>query len=163
MIMDIKDFLFGERFTNEDFALFSETELSEIEVLSEKEASDIWYDYCDDEILPKCSFAVKTGLDKLPLITSDCGWGEEKEENDTRILLKNTLSKYIDGQINVCYYSDRALRVSAKLFCEKWSDFCYPSDYLIIDFGEKALLYYEDRLFYLNKIDKCLLHGGAIK
>lgn len=82
MIMDIKDFLFGERFTNEDFALFSKTELSEIEVLSEKEASNIWYDYCDDEILPKSSFAVKTGLGKLPLITNDCGWGEENEEND---------------------------------------------------------------------------------
>ena len=82
MIMDIKDFLFGERFTNEDFALFSKTELSEIEVLSEKEASNIWYDYCDDEILPKSSFAVKTGLGKLPLIMNDCGWGEENEEND---------------------------------------------------------------------------------
>ena len=154
MIMDIKDFLFGEQFKNEDFALFSKTELSEIEVLSEKEASNIWYDYCDDEILPKSSFAVKTGLGKLPLITNDCGWGEENEENDTRLLIKNTLSKYIGGHINVCYYSDCALRVSTRLFCEKWSDFCYPSDYLIIDFGEKALLYYEDRLFYLDKIDK---------
>lgn len=154
MIIDIKDFLFGERFTNKDFAIFSETELPEMKVLSEKEASNIWYDYCDDEILPKSSFVTKTGLGNLQLVTKDCGWGDEKEENDTRMLLESMLSKYIDGQINVCYYSDCALRVSTKLFCKKWSDFCYPSDYLIIDCGDRALLYYEDLIYCLNKLEK---------
>lgn len=152
--MNVKDFLFGERFTNEDFALFSETELSKIKVISEKEASNIWCNYCDDEILSKSSFVVKKGLGKLPLIAKDCGWGDEKDENDTRILFERVLSKCIDEHINICYYSDSALRVSTRLFCEKWSDFCYPSDCLIIDYGEKALLYYEDRLYYLDQINK---------
>lgn len=150
--MDIKDFLYGERFTNEDFALFSQAELSEMAVLSEEEASKIWYDYCDNEKLPLSSFTAKTGLDKLPLITNDCSWGDEREENKTKALLTAALSNSVDGNVVVCYYSTNALRVSARLFCEKWSDFCYPSDYLIIDFGERALLYYEDRLFYLDKI-----------
>ena len=152
--MNIKDFIFGERFTNEDFALFSETELSKIEVISKKEASNIWCNYCDDEILSKSSFVVKTGLGKLSLIAKDCGWGDEKGENDTRILFERVLSKRIDEHINICYFSDCSLRVSTRLFCEKWSDFCYPSDCLIIDYGEKAILYYEDRLYYLNQINK---------
>lgn len=152
--MDVKDFLFGERFTNEDFALFSDTELSEMKVLSKSEASEIWCNYCDDEILPKSSFVTKTGLNKLVLVAKDCGWGDEKEENDTKLLLESALSKCIGGFINICYYNDCALSVSAELFCKNWSDFCYPSDCLIIDFGEKALLYYEDRLYYLEKRDK---------
>lgn len=154
--MNIKDFIFGERFTNEDFALFSENELSKIEVISEKDASDIWYNYCDNEILSESSFVVKTGLGKLQVIAEDCGWGNEKDENDTRILFESVLSECIDENINICYFSDSALRVSARLFCEKWTDFCYPSDCLIIDHGEKALLYYEDHLFYLDKINKTL-------
>lgn len=115
---------------------------------------NIWCNYRDDEILSKSSFVVKNGLGKLPLIAKDCRWGDEKDENDTRILFERVLSKRIDEHINICYYSDSALRVSTRLFCEKWSDFCYPSDCLIIDYGEKALLYYEDRLYYLDQINK---------
>lgn len=148
--MEIKDFIYGERFTNEDFALFSEAELSEMAVLSEEDARKIWYDYCDNQKLPLSSFAAKIGLDKLPLITNDCGWGDENEENKTETLLKTALSGA--NQVVVCYSDADALRASAKLFCEKWSDFCYPSDYLIIDFGVRALLYYEDWLFYLDKL-----------
>ncbi|MCR5599337.1 MAG: hypothetical protein K6G33_01135 [Ruminococcus sp.] len=151
--MDIKDFLFGCRFTDEEFAVFSESELSEMRVLSEKEASDIWFCYCDNKLLPKSSFAL-TGLNKLRLITNDCGWGDEKAEKETSTLLESTLSEYIDSYVNVCYYSECALKVSARLFCDKWSDFCYPSDYLIIDCGDRALLYYEDLLYYLNKIER---------
>ena len=41
--MDIRDFCYAERFTDENYALFSEEELAEIEVLSAEETSGIWY------------------------------------------------------------------------------------------------------------------------
>ena len=152
--MDIKDFSYSWRFTNEDFALFSDAELSQIEVLSEETATDIWYSYCDERLLPKSYFVKDIIARKMPLLTADCGWGDEKAENATRSLLESTLDEYMDGCINVCFESEKALKVSTRLFCNKWSDFCYPSDYLIIDHGDKALLYYEDLIYYLDKIDK---------
>ena len=71
--MEIKKFKYGWRFTDEKYALFSEKELSQIKVLSDEEASDIWYSYCDNKLLPLSSFVIKKGFDKLPLITNDCG------------------------------------------------------------------------------------------
>ena len=60
---------------------------------------------------------------------------------------------YIEGYINVWYDDENALKSSARLFSDKWSDFYYPSDYLIIDCGDRALFYYEDMIYYLDKIE----------
>ena len=151
--MEVKDFEYGFRFTDENYALFSDRELSEMKVVSEGEASILWCSYCDNKVIPLCSFAVKDeGLATLLLLCADCGWGEEKSEKETTVFLKETLKQYGEGDIFVCYSEKEALRVSTELFCDKWSDFCYPSDYLIIDCGNKGLLYYEDRLYLLEKL-----------
>lgn len=152
--MDIKDFYYGWRFTDKDYALFSEKELSQIKVLSSEEACNIWYSYCDEKLLPKSYFVNDIVTHTLPILTGDCGWGDEEAESETKLLLAKELRNYIDGFISVCYDSDSSLRVSTKLFCDKWSDFCYPSDYLIIDCGDRALLYYEDLIYCLNKLEK---------
>ena len=152
--MKIKKFKYSWRFTDEKYALFSEKELSQIKVLSYEEASDIWYSYCDNKLLPLSSFVIKKGFDKLPLITNDCGWGDEEAENRTKKLFEKEMKQKIDRYINVCYDDETALNVSTRLFCDKWSDFCYPSDYLVIDYGDRALLYYEDLIYYLDKIEK---------
>ncbi len=151
--MKIIDFKYGWRFTDVKYALFSERELSQIKVLSDEAASDIWYSYCDNKLLPLSSFVIKKGFDKLSLITNDCGWGDEETERTTKCLLETIMRDYIEGYINVCYDDENALKVSTRLFCDKWSDFCYPSDYLIIDCGDRALLYYEDMIYYLDKIE----------
>lgn len=152
--MNIKEFKCGFRFTDEKYALFSEEELSEMEVLSKESANASWFSYCDDELLPKSYFIKKKGLNELQLISADCGWGDEEAENNTKYLFETTLRQYLNGCINICYDSESALKVSAKLFCDKWTDFCYPSDYLIIDCGDRAILYYEDLIYYLDKIEK---------
>ena len=152
--MEIKDFKYGWRFTDENYALFSEKELSEMEVISKETVEAIWYSYCDNELLPMSSFITNKGLDELELLSNDCGWGEMKDEYKTKLLFESTMKQYIDGYINICYDSESALKVSNRLFCDKWTDFCYPSDYLIIDCYDKAILYYEDLLFYLNKLEK---------
>ena len=150
--MDIKDFEYGFRFTDENYALFSEEELSEMEVLSDEEAVSLWSKYCDNEVIPLCSFAVEgEGLGNLPLLIPDCGWGDEEAELRTTHLFKTLLEPNSDGCVYVCYRCKEALKVTTDLFCDKWSDFCYPSDYLIIHFGESALLYYEDGIFSLKK------------
>ena len=57
--MDIRDFCYAERFTDENYALFSEEELAEIEVLSAEETSGIWYSYCDKKELTRSLFVIK--------------------------------------------------------------------------------------------------------
>lgn len=152
--MKINDFYYSWRFTDEDYALFSDKELAQIEVLSIEEASKVWYTYCNEKFLPK-SYFVKDIVDhRLPILTGDCGWGDEKAESDTKCLLESTMKNHLDGFITICYDSESALRLSTRLFCDKWSDFCYPSDYLIIDCGDRALLYYEDWIYFLNKREK---------
>ena len=151
--MEIKDFSYGCRFTDEDFALFSEKQLSKMKLLSKEETSGIWYSYCDNEILPLSYFIKDIIAHKLPVLSNDCGWGDEEAERATKNLLETEMRDYIEGYINVCYDDENALKVSTRLFCDKWSDFCYPSDYLIIDLGDRALLYYEDMIYYLDKIE----------
>ncbi|MBO4696769.1 MAG: hypothetical protein J5643_05765 [Lachnospiraceae bacterium] len=150
--MEIKDFLFGFRFTDENYALFSDSELAEMEVLSEEEAESVWRSYCDKNAIPLCSFAVQEGgLGALPVLIEDCGWGDMQAERETAQILKAALKQNLNGKVYVCYYSRVAVKVTAELFCDRWSDFCYPSDYLLIHFGERALLYYEDIVFSLEK------------
>ena len=149
--MNINDFSYGCRFTDEKYAIFSEKELSEIKVLKEEEAKNSWYKYCDNEILELSYFVKDIVAHKLPFLTNDCSWGDELGETKTKQLLKTELRQYEDGYINVCYESKKALRVSTKLFCDRWNDFCYPSDSLILDLGDRALLYYEDLIYYLEK------------
>ncbi len=73
--MNIKDFSYGCRFTDEKYAIFSEKELSEINVLTEEEAKNSWYKYCDNEILELSYFVKDIVAYKLPFLTNDCGWG----------------------------------------------------------------------------------------
>ncbi len=46
------------------------------------------------------------------------------------------------------YDHTSAISITASIFfCEKWSDFCYPSDVLLIVNNNIVLLYYEDTLY----------------
>ena len=124
-----------------------------MKVLSKEKTRDIWYSYSDNKILP-LSYIVKDIIaNKLSVLLNDCGWGDEKAEEETKRFLTEIINTDINGYINVCYDDENGLNVSSKLFCDKWSDFCYPSDYLIIDLGDRALLYYEDTIYYLDKIE----------
>ncbi len=69
------------------------------------------------------------------------------------MFVEKEIRKYLEDYIKVCYDDENALKSSARLFSDKWSDFYYSSDYLIIDCGDRALLYYEDMIYYLEKIE----------
>ena len=49
--MDIKEFKYAWRYTSENYALFSPKQLSEMNVVNENKAVEIWNSICDNEIL----------------------------------------------------------------------------------------------------------------
>ena len=148
--MDIKDFKYGFRYTNKDYALFSLDELSKIEVINSNEVRMIWDQICDDEVIERCSFIKKIILHELPVFIEDCGWGNDLYENKTKNLLLKYFNGSCDDKITLYYDCESAISVSKFLFCNRWSDFCYPSDSLLIKYDNEMLFYYEDIIYRLN-------------
>lgn len=144
--MDIKDFKYAWRYTDSKYALFSSSELSEMSVLSEEGSSELWNKICDSEIFQTSSY-IKGIINKTNSIyINNCGWGDTTEEST-----KNKLMKFFKSQgtekVYVLYDCISALSISTELFCNKWSDFCYPSDSILIMGNSKLLIYYEDVLY----------------
>lgn len=152
--MDVKEFFSEPWFWDKHYEVFSEEELSQIEVLSEEETHTIWYEYCDNETLAYCWFVKKIVDHTLPLLCVDCGWGEDETEKKTGHMLREELEKQLDGTVSICYTDTRGVRVPVRLFCDKWYEFCFLAIYddILLDLGENALLYYEtDHLYILEK------------
>lgn len=148
--MTIKEFKFGWRFTDEKYALFSDNELSEIEVIPPHTVISIWNKICDNEILPKSSYVKYIISREMPVLIADCGWGEVTSEKKTASILTKFFVKNGVVNITILYDNKNAINVPVNLFCKKWSDFCYPSDTICIKYGINTLLYYED-IIYMPK------------
>lgn len=136
-----EDFMFGCRFTEEKYALFSPEELAQMSVLSEEEAGALWDARCNNMVLERCTF------DNRTVFIADCGWGDAKAEAETKRIYEEFLQDGSD--VLVLYYYGIGLRSSKKVFCDRWSDFCYPSDVLLMICGDKNILYYEDEVFLI--------------
>lgn len=145
--MTVKEFKLGWRFTDEKYALFSDDELSKIEIIPPHIAASIWNRICDDEILSKSSYVTHIVSREMPVLIADCGWGDEIAEQQTAAVLTKFFAEHGAVDITILYDSKNAINVPAELFCEKWSDFCYPSDTLCIKYGLNTLLYYEDIIY----------------
>lgn len=144
--MNIKNFKYAWRYTDSNYSLFSSDELSKMNVLLENESSELWDKVCDSEIFQKSSY-IKKIIDKnIPVYVSDCGWGDELEKI-TQNKLINFFKENGINEIYLLYDRISALNVSSDLFCNKWSDFCYPSDSILILNYSKLLIYYEDILY----------------
>lgn len=91
--MDAREFFSNPWFWDKHYEVFSEEELSQIEVLSEEETHTIWYEYCDNETLAYCWFVKKIVDHTLPLLCVDCGWGEDETEKKTGHMLREELEK----------------------------------------------------------------------
>lgn len=145
--MDIKKFKFSWRYTDEKYALFTSNELLQMGVVSEKESARKWDEICDNRIFQKSSYIKLLINQKLPVFISDAGWGEMQYEYNTKEQLLELFSKYEDKDLFLLYDRHTGLKVSKELFCNKWSDFCYPSDANLILFYKKILIYYEDSIY----------------
>ncbi|MBQ6160947.1 MAG: DUF2947 family protein [Oscillospiraceae bacterium] len=149
--MNIKDFKYAWRFTDINYAQFSDSELSEIEIVTSAKANKMWDSVCENPIIQKCTTMIDRIVSRtLPIFIGNCGWGEDDKEESTRYMLESILVKENTASITVMYDRESAITVSANLFVNKWSDFCYPSDTLILFFNHRCLLYYEDTIYYLN-------------
>lgn len=148
--MNIKNFKFGWRFTEEKYSLFSEKELSEIKIIDKTQIQNFWDENLDNEIIEKCSFIKKIISHEIPVLINDCGWGNNEKIEQTKESLKRYLNINLSDCVKIYYDNENAIEVSGSLFIEKWDDFCYPSDSLIIKYNEKMLLYYEDIIYILN-------------
>lgn len=144
--MNIKDFKYAWRYMDSNYALFSSKELSKMNVLLENESNELWDKVCDSEIFQKSSYIKRIINKNIPVYVSDCGWGDELEEITKNKLIKFFKENGID-KIYLLYDRFSSLNVSSDLFCNKWSDFCYPSDSIIILNDSKLLIYYEDVLY----------------
>ena len=142
--MDIKEFKYAWRYTSENYALFSPKQLSEMNVVNENKAVEIWNSICDNEILQKSSYVQMMIDHKLTVFIGDCGWGDESMERVTQQKLMSLFEKSISDKVTLLYDHTSAISITASIFCEKWSDFCYPSDVLLIVNNNIVLLYYED-------------------
>ena len=69
--MDIKEFKYAWRYTSENYALFSPKQLSEMNVVNENKAVEIWNSICDNEILQKSSYVQMMIDHKLTVFIGD--------------------------------------------------------------------------------------------
>lgn len=145
--MNIKDFKYAWRYTDSKYALFSSVELSKMNVLLEDESSILWDQICDTEIFEKSSYITKILNKSIAIYISDCGWGDGLLEDKTKNKLVEFFDRQVPDKLYLFYDRVSALNVSSKLFCDKWSDFCYPSDSILILSDSKLLIYYEDVLY----------------
>lgn len=149
--MDIEEFKCGYRFTDEKYSVFSRNELSNIEIILSEKVKKNWCEICDNDVIEKSSFINKIVSKEMPVLISDCGWGDSEKEKITEDILNKFFDINSADVITVFYDCETAINVLGSLFCTRWTDFCYPSDVLLIKKDKKVLLYYEDIIYILNR------------
>ena len=145
--MGLNDFKYAWRFTDINYAVFSERELSDIQIISAEKAYKIWDSVCDHSIFQKCSFIQKIVSKSMPTFIGDCGWGDDNKEAHTRKMLEDLFAKEKVDSLMALYDCKTAIEISSNLFTNRWTDFCYPTDSVVLIFGHQCLLYYEDTLY----------------
>lgn len=148
--MNIKDFKYSYRFMEEKYSVFSSKELSEIKVIDKDEIKDFWNKNLDNEIIEKCSFIKKIISHEMPVLINDCGWDNDEKIEETKNKIKDYFNINSNNNVIIYYDIESAIEVKSSLFLERWTDFCYPTDTLIISYNKKILLYYEDIIYILN-------------
>lgn len=142
--MSIYESPYAWRFTDEKYALLSERELSALTILPETEAHTLWDRMIHVPVFYESPYIKAVVTRSIPVMISDCGWGNIRQEGVTG----NTLAELLtEGQIKLFYSRDHALIIPVKLFLDRWSDFCYPDDANVILAGNRFLIYYEDVLY----------------
>lgn len=145
--MNINKFKYEWRFTDKKFEEFSDAELSQIRVINSGKARTEWDKIVDSEIFGRSSFIQDITARTAPVFINDCGWGDNKIENRTKHIICEYFKKNSIVNITLLYDKSTALETAGALFWDRWSDFCYPNDSIIISFGSDFMIYYEDILY----------------
>ena len=148
--MNINNFKYSWRFIDERYAKFSDIELSDIEVLSAKITYQNWKKIIHNKskVFEESEY-INLILDKkIPMFIYDCVWEDNQRECCTsKILSEYLCDDLLSLNIKLLYDYHSGLEINSKLFCEKWSDFCYPSDSILIICDSWLLIYYEDVIY----------------
>lgn len=143
--MSVEDFKYYWRFSDEKYAVLSEQELSTISVISKDEVEKEWIRICEKEIFQESAYINDIVHHSAPVLIKDCQWG--KNEDKTREAFETFFSELNVDKILVYYDCENGLQLPINLFCTKWSDFCYPSDLVLILLPSVMIVYYEDIVY----------------
>ncbi len=143
--MEIKDFKYGWRFTEDKYAVFSADELSEMSVIPNDKAKKEWFRICKEEVFQKSVYIKDIINGTAPVLIKDCLWGDD--ETYTKDKLLSFFKEVGANQVSIYYDDETALHVSSNVFCTRWSDFCYPSDLNLIITSSAMIVYYEDIVY----------------
>lgn len=143
--MSIEDFKYYWRFSDEKYALLSEQELSTINVISKDEVKKEWLRICKKEIFQKSVYINDIIHHTAPIFMKDCQWGEN--EDSTREAFESFFRKFNVDKISIYYDCENGLQLPTNVFLTRWSDFCYPSDLILIILPSMMIVYYEDIVY----------------
>ena len=148
--MNIKEFKYGFRFTDEKYALLSEKELLEMSIMPSDITIKEWMYICKEEVFQKSKYIKDIVNHTAPILIEDCFWGGD--ETHTKEKLVSFFNKINASKVSVYYDNETALNISINVFCSHWSDFCYPSDLNLIIASSVMIVYYEDIIYGPYKI-----------
>ncbi|MDR2938705.1 MAG: DUF2947 domain-containing protein [Clostridiales bacterium] len=140
-------FFYANRFVNEKYNKLPANDLKQIKELTKKQSLIFW----NRKIKSKINyFPIKDIYFSNKSISSDCGWGNDKTENNTREFLKLIYKKY--NHIYFFWDHSHGIKTTWDIFVKYWSDFCYCSDFgnIIYISSDLILIYHEDALLQAN-------------
>ena len=151
--INMNNFGFSWRFTDEKYNLLPKNDLMLIRPLTKEFSNEIWEKFIDNKVNHYALIKKKINL-ATDLVIDDCGWGEEYKENNTQKYLMNHIKWNINSKIIFFWNKDYAVETEWNIFLKYWTDFCYSSDdsnIIINPNSEKAMIYVEDRIFIVNR------------
>ena len=145
--LDLSDFPYAYRFNDENYNVLPKDYMLKIISLSKEESSLLWGKYIDETSIHYKKIEVKKG--SLEKILDDCGWGNKIDEEKTKNVLKGLTND--DTSIIIFWSKHYSVKTTWEIFCNYWSDFCYPSDDgNIILYRNQIIIYDEDKLYRLK-------------
>lgn len=145
--MNINDFKYAWRFTDKNHAEFSSKELCDIKIIGSGETRTKWDKIVKADVFERSSFIQSIVAMTAPVFISDCGWGDIQAEHKTKQIISEYFKENNVTNIALLYDNNTALQTSVALFCERWSDFFYPNDSIVIALDSGFMIYYEDILY----------------
>lgn len=153
--LDLNEFPYAYRFNDENYNLLPKGDMSRIILLSKEESSLLWEKYIDESSIHYKKIEVIKG--NLEKILDDCGWGNKNDEEKTKKVLEGLIND--DTSVIIFWSKHYSVKTTWDIFCEYWTDFCYPSDDgNIILYRNQILIYDEDKLYRLKDY---LLNGNS--
>ena len=122
--IDFNDFYYAYRFNDDNYKLLPKYYIENIIPLSKDESEELWQKKIDMRAIHyKECIGIRS---RLKMINNNCGWGDDVKEKDTKKMLEKMAND--DDEILFFWSKHYSVKTVWKIFCEYWSDFCYPSD-----------------------------------